>query len=108
HAIYQSTQNIATLEILRSVPNPCPAPAEVMALSGGYCVQTDIDPPPVTNSAETITTNDSSVVQSDSIFNRGNAIARAPICAGSTRFPNAFCGATLSTKNTIRVPCIVM
>jgi hypothetical protein len=42
------------------------------------------------------------------MFNRGNAIPRAPICSGNTKLPNAFWGATLSTKNTISVPCIVM
>jgi hypothetical protein len=38
---------------------------------------------------------------------RGKAMRREPICAGKMRLPKPDCGATVSTKKSMIVPCIV-
>ena len=63
--------------------------------------------PSGTKNAASRTSREAAVTQNAAAFSRGNAIPSAPICAGSTRFGNALCGTTVSTKNTISVPCIV-
>src|SRR5437868_3155453 len=100
-------QNRPILTSQRSVPKPCPGPAEASALRGGYCVQPAPDAPPGTKKAAISTRKDISAVQNPAAVSRGNAIFRAPSCSGRKNVPKPPCGTVESTKKTINVPCIV-
>ncbi len=102
-----ATQNTASDTSHKSMPNACPGPAAATALSGGYADQPPIGAPPGTRNAASSTTSDAAVSQNPAAFTSGSAISRDPSCSGNTTFANPDCGATVSTKNTISVPCIV-
>src|SRR5215472_7216422 len=91
----------------RSVPNPCPGPAEVIALNGVYCVHPAPEAPPGTTKAAISTKNESKAVQKPAAVSRGNAMFDAPNCNGRKKVPKPACGTMDSTKKTISVPCIV-
>src|SRR6478752_7191901 len=80
--ISDDRQNRPTLTSHRSVPRPCPGPAEVKALSGGYCVQPAPGAPPGTKKAVIRTRNEASAVQNPAAVRREKAILRAPSCSG--------------------------
>src|SRR5438309_8175139 len=100
-------QNRPMLTSQRSVPKPCPGPAEARALSGGYCVHPAPDAPPGTKNAAINTKKESNAVQNPAAVSRGNAMFDAPSCKGRKNVPNPLCGSVDSTKKTINVPCMV-
>src|SRR5690242_21848653 len=61
--ISDDRQNRPMLTSQRSVPMPCPGPAEARALSGGYCVQPAPGAPPGTKKAAIRTRKDVNAVQ---------------------------------------------
>jgi len=80
--ITDATQNSPMLTSHKSVPNACPGPAVVIALSGGYCVQPAPDAPPGTKNAAINTKNESRVIQNPDALSFGNAISETPNCSG--------------------------
>src|SRR5437660_876976 len=68
--ITEARQNRPMLTSHKSVPNPCPGPAEARALSGAYCVQPANDAPPGAKNADIRTRNETSVVQNPAIFSQ--------------------------------------
>ena len=105
--IVDAMPKIAILASQQSIPAPCPGPASALSLSGGYAVHPPMGPPPGTKNAASKTSSASAVSHMLAALMRGNAMRCAPICAGRIRFPNPDCGATVSTKNSISVPCMV-
>src|ERR1700736_6030462 len=80
--ISEDKQKRPILTSQRSVPTPCPGPADAKALSGGYCVQPAPDAPPGTKNAAIKTKNESSAVQNPAAVSRGKAIFEAPNSSG--------------------------
>src|SRR2546423_5544978 len=106
-----ATQKIKMLDSQSTTPVPCPGPViSPSALNGGYIVHPAIGPMTFgaeTKKAASSTSNDTKVSQNDSMLSTGKAISRAPICRGKKRLPKPLCGAVVSTKKIMIVPCIV-
>ena len=60
-----------------------------------------------TKKAVSRTSNETNVSQNDSMLRTGKAISRAPICSGRKKLPKPPCGAVVSTKKIMIVPCMV-
>src|SRR5579871_2054877 len=105
--ISDDKQNKPILISQRSVPGPCPGPAEARALSGGYCVQPAPEGPPGAKNAAMSTKKETRAVQNPSAVSLGKAIREEPNCSGRKYVPNPLCGTSESTKKTINVPCMV-
>src|SRR6056300_1129077 len=84
--------------------SPEPGCACGSALSGGYIVHPAAAGPDSTNSEAIIITDDKKKSQYEIMFNKPEAISRAPICNGISRLLNVPLNPAVSTKNTIKVP----
>src|SRR6185312_7112955 len=76
----------------KSVPKPCPGPAEARALNGGYCVHPAPDAPPGTMKAAIKTKNETKAVQKPTEVSLGKAMFDAPSCKGRKNVPKPACG----------------
>lgn len=89
------------------IPIPEPGIALGTADSGGYTVQPALAGPLSTKKEIINTTHEQKKNQYDSIFRKGDAISRAPICNGINRLANVPLSPAVSTKKTMIVPWIV-
>ena len=60
-----------------------------------------------TKKAASRTRRAAAAIQKAMALSRGKAMLRAPICSGRTRLAKPICGAMVSTKKIISVPCMV-
>src|SRR6266567_5315655 len=103
------TQKIAMEVAQRTTPAPWPGPATApTALSGAYCVQPPKVGPSPTKNDESMTQNATNVTQNDIILKCGKGMSSAPTWIGRKKLPKAAKGATVSTKKTMKVACMVM
>src|SRR5580704_4019739 len=103
------TQNMAMESAQIITPEPSPGPATFpTALSGAYCVQPPRVGPSPTKNDVIMTQNATNVVQNDIMLKCGKGMSSAPVWMGRKKLPNAAKGATVSTKKTMKVACMVM
>src|SRR5690606_12779511 len=99
--------NRITLISQRVIPIPDPEIAFGTADHGGYTVQPALPGPLSTKNEAIKTTHEQKKNQYDSMFRKGDAMSRAPICRGINRLLNVPLRPAVSTKKTMIVPCIV-
>src|SRR5579864_9014168 len=102
-------QKIAMDAAQRTTPIPSPGPAtDPSALSGAYWVQPPSVGPSPTKNDKSMTQNATNVVQKDIMLKCGNGMSSAPVWIGMKKLPKAAKGATVSTKKTMKVACMVI
>src|SRR5580704_1058524 len=103
------TQNMAIEAAQITTPEPWPGPATFpTALSGAYWVQPPKVGPSPTKNDNIMTQKATKVVQNDIMLKCGKGMSSAPVWMGRKKFPKAAKGATVSTKKTMKVACMVM
>src|SRR5579863_7852549 len=103
------TQKMAIEVAQITTPAPWPGPATFpSALSGAYWVQPPRVGPSSTKKDRHMTQNATKVVQNDIMLKCGNGISSAPVWIGMKKLPKAAKGATVSTKKTMNVACMVI
>src|SRR5215472_14379247 len=84
----------------------CPGPVSEIAASGTYEVQPLLAAPPGTKKLINITTPPTANAQKLAAFTFGNVMSGAPICSGTTKFPNAANASDTTPRQIMIVPCI--
>src|SRR5579863_7968898 len=86
----------------------CPRPGVPTAVdSVAYAVQPACGGPSGTKNDAVSVAVAAAIVHTDSMFNVGNAMSRAPIMSGMQKFPNAPMRIGVTAKKIMIVPCIV-
>src|SRR3546814_528087 len=99
--------NRMTLSSQRFIPIPETEMAFGTADSSGYTVQPALAGPLSTKNEVINTMHEQKKNQYDSIFRKGDAMSRAPICNGINRLLKVPLSPAVSTKKTMMVPCMV-